>query len=52
MNTAVESIRVDVEELPELETHVAISGSTMRQEVGGAVCVGIAAGVAIYLGSG
>ena len=43
-------IRLDVEELPELETKVAISGSAKQQEVGGGVCLGIAAGIAIALG--
>ena len=36
------------EDLPELETQVRISGSSQQQEVGGAVCVGIAAGIAVY----
>ena len=41
--------RIEVEELPELETEVAISGSVKQQEVGGGVCLGIAAGIAIYI---
>ncbi len=47
-----ETIRLDVDTLPELETEVAISGSTKQQEVGGGVCLGIAAGIAVYFGSG
>ncbi|HEY9554952.1 hypothetical protein [Allosphingosinicella sp.] len=37
-----------VEDLPELDTPVGISGSTRQQEVGGAVCIGIIAGIALY----
>jgi hypothetical protein len=47
----MDRIRFAVEELPELETQVAIAGSTKQQEVGGAVCLSIAAGIAIYIGS-
>lgn len=47
----MDKIHLTVEELPELETEVAISGSAKQQEVGGAVCIGIAAGVALYLGT-
>ena len=42
-------IRMNVEELPELDTAVAISGSAKQQEVGGGFCLGIAAGIAVYL---
>ena len=45
----MEKIRIAVEELPELETEVAISGSVKQQEVGGGVCLSIAAGIAIYM---
>jgi hypothetical protein len=45
---AMDNIRIVVEDLPELETEVAISGSVKQQEVGGGVCLGIAAGIAIY----
>ena len=38
-----------VEELPELETEVGIAGSVKQQEVGAMVCLGIAAGIAIYI---
>jgi hypothetical protein len=46
----MDKIRIAVEELPELETEVAISGSVKQQEVGGGICLGVAAGIAIYLG--
>ena len=46
----MEKIRIAVEELPELATEVAISGSVKQQEVGGALCLTLAAGIAIYLG--
>jgi hypothetical protein len=45
----MEKIRLTVEELPELETEVAIFGSVKQQEVGGTICLGVAAGVAIYM---
>jgi hypothetical protein len=45
----MDKIRLVVEELPELDTAVAISGSVKQQEVGGGVCLGLAAGLAIYL---
>jgi hypothetical protein len=44
----MEKIRFQVEELPELETEVALSGSARQQEVGGGACLGIAAGIAVY----
>lgn len=44
-------IRIEVEELPELETEVALSGSVKQQEVFGGVCLGIALGIAIYMGA-
>lgn len=43
------AVQLEVESLPELETEVAISGSVKQQEVGGAVCLGIAAGIAVYI---
>jgi hypothetical protein len=43
-----EPIRFDVAELPELATEVAISGTAKQQEVGGAACLAIAVGIAIY----
>jgi hypothetical protein len=47
----MDKIHLMVEDLPELETEVAISGSVKQQEVGGLGCLGIAAGIAIYFGS-
>lgn len=47
----MEKLQLNIEELPELETEVALAGSARKQEVGGAVCVGIAAGIAIYMGT-
>ena len=44
----MEQIRFSVEELPELETAVALSGSVKQQEVGGGFCLGLA--VAILYG--
>jgi hypothetical protein len=44
----MEKFRLEVEELPELETCVGISGSTQREEVGGPACVGIIAGIMVY----
>ena len=49
MHSTREKIRLEVEELPELETEVAISGSCKQQEVGGLICLGVAAGLALYL---
>jgi hypothetical protein len=49
MNPTRDKIRLDVEKLPELETEVAISGSCKQQEVGGIFCLGLAAGIAIYV---
>jgi hypothetical protein len=45
------NIRITVEELPELETEVGIAGSVKQQEVGAILCLGVAAGIAIYLGA-
>jgi len=47
----MEKIRITVEELPELETAVAISGSVKQQEVGGIICLAIAAGAAVVCGT-
>ena len=49
MDSTKKLIDLAVEELPELETEVSISGSTKQQEVGGAFCLFIAAGMAIYV---
>lgn len=51
MNPIRETVRFEVEDLPELDTKVAIAGSPAQQEVGGALCLGVAAGIAVYLGS-
>lgn len=34
-------VNLIVEELPELETEVAVSGSVKQQEVGGVACFGV-----------
>lgn len=47
----MDKVRLSVEELPELATEVAISGSVRQKEVGGALCLGVAAGIALYLGT-
>jgi hypothetical protein len=48
MTKIKEPIRFDVAELPELTTEVALSGTAKQQEVGGVVCLAVAAGIAIY----
>lgn len=45
----MEKIRFDVETLPELDTEVALAGSAKQQEVGGMCCLGVAAGIALYM---
>ena len=45
----MDNIRIAVEELPELETEVALSGSAKQQEVGGIMCLGVAAGIALVI---
>ena len=49
MNPIRDKVQLEVEELPELETEVAISGSSRQQEVGGGICMAIAAGIAVYV---
>lgn len=49
MTMIQDKIRLEVEELPELDTQVAVSGSSRQQEVGGGVCVAIGGGIAIYI---
>jgi hypothetical protein len=44
----MDKVRLEVEDLPELETSVGISGSSKQQEVGGAICLGIICGIIIY----
>ncbi|MEA3012067.1 MAG: hypothetical protein QOD42_612 [Sphingomonadales bacterium] len=41
----MDNFRITVEELPELETEVAVSGAVKQQEVGGPICLGILVGV-------
>jgi len=48
MKNFLETARLDVADLPELATEVAVSGTMKQQEVGGGVCLGVAAGIAIY----
>ena len=43
----MDKIRMAVEELPELETEVAVSGSAKQQEVAGPLCLGILVGMLI-----
>jgi hypothetical protein len=45
----MDKIRITVEELPELETEVALAGSVQRQEVGGAICLLVLAGIVVGL---
>ena len=47
----MDKILIAVEELPELETEVALSGSVKQQEVGGGLCAGVALGIAIFMGT-
>lgn len=44
----MDKIHYAVEDLPELDTEVALAGSSKQQEVGGLCCLGIAAGIAVY----
>lgn len=41
----MDNFHIAVEELPELETEVAVAGAVKQQEVGGTVCLGILVGV-------
>lgn len=41
----MDKIRMTVEELPELDTEVALAGSVKQQEVGGAICLILVAGI-------
>lgn len=45
----MDKVYITVEELPELETEVAISGAVKQQEVGGGICLSVAAGLALYV---
>jgi len=44
----MDKFRIEAEDLPELDTAVAISGSVKQQEVGGGVCLSVAAALAVY----
>lgn len=44
----MDKVHMEVEELPELETQVGISGSVKQQEVGGGFCLGVAVALVIY----
>jgi len=46
----MDKIHLAVEDLPELETEVALAGSVKQQDVGAMWCLGVAAGIAIYYG--
>jgi hypothetical protein len=46
----MQKIRMMVEELPELETEVAVSGSVKQQEVGGYICLFLVFGGVIGAG--
>lgn len=43
----MDKIRMTVEELPELETEVALAGSVKQQEVTGAVCLVMVLGIVV-----
>jgi hypothetical protein len=45
----MDKIRMQVEDLPELDTQVGISNSVKQQEVGGGVCLTVAACLALYV---
>lgn len=41
----MDKIRITVEELPELDTEVALAGSVKQQEVTGAICLVMVIGI-------
>ncbi|HVQ09506.1 MAG TPA: hypothetical protein VMS43_13830 [Allosphingosinicella sp.] len=41
----MDNFRITVEDLPELETEVAVSGAVKQQEVGGYTCLFVAFGI-------
>jgi hypothetical protein len=45
----MEKIRLTVEDLPDLDTEVAISGSVKQQEVWGVGCIFVLGGIALYM---
>jgi hypothetical protein len=40
---------IEVEDLPELETEISLFESERQEEVGGGICLALAAGIAIGL---
>ena len=48
MTSFNDPIRLNVADLPELATEVALSGAVKQQEVGGGACLAVAAGIALY----
>lgn len=48
MKNSTDPIRLNVADLPELTTEVALSGAVKQQEVGGGACLAVAAGIALY----
>lgn len=44
----MDNFHITVEELPELETEVAVCGAVKQQEVGGPICLGILLGVIFH----
>ena len=49
MYHALKENRLVVEELPELDTEVAMSTTMKQQEVGGGFCIGVLAGIVLIL---
>jgi len=45
----MDKIRIAVEELPELDTEVAVSGAVKQQEVAGFLCLCVGAGIVVGL---
>jgi hypothetical protein len=45
----MDNFRITVEELPELETEVAVSGAVKQQEVGGYLCLCLGFGILVGL---
>jgi hypothetical protein len=44
----IEMKKIDIASLPELATSVGIHGSMKQKEVGGAVCIGVLIGIAVW----
>lgn len=45
-------MKIDITQLPDLETEVAIIGSNKQVEVGGPICLGFLIGVGLMLQNG